>query len=147
MKSTILGIMAISFLASAGDAKDDAAKKDLEKLAGKWVMSSLEIDGKEVPEDKLKGTTLEIKGDQYTVKTKDDTHEVTLKLDPSKNPKEIDMIFPNGNELPKVRKGIYEIGENTFKVCRGQADDAERPKEFGTWPNTGVFMVVWKKSK
>jgi uncharacterized protein (TIGR03067 family) len=147
MKWTMLGVVALSFLASASEAKDDVAKKDLDKLAGKWVMSSLEIDGKEVPEDKLKGTTLEIKGDKYTVKTKDETHEVTLKLDPNKNPKEIDMIFPNGNELPKVRKGIYEIGEDTFKICRGQADDAERPREFGTWPNTGVFMVVWKKSK
>ena len=147
MQSTILGIMALSFLASAGDAKADPAEKDLEKLAGKWVMSSLEIDGKAVAEDKFKGTTLEIKGDKYTVKTKDETHEVTLKLDPSKNPKEIDMIFPNGNELPKVRRGISEVGEDTFKICRGQADDAERPKEFGTWPNTGVFMVVWKKLK
>jgi uncharacterized protein (TIGR03067 family) len=147
MNWTSLGIVALGFLATAGDAKEDAAKKDLGKLAGKWVMSSLEIDGKEVPEDKLKGTTLEIKEDKYIVKTKDDMYEVTLKLDPGKNPKEIDMIFPNGNELPKVRKGIYEIGEDTFKLCRGQADDAERPKEFGTWPNTGVFLVVWKKAK
>ena len=65
----------------------------------------------------------------------------------SKKPKKIDMIFPNGAELPKVRKGIYELGEDTFKICRGQGDNQERPTEFGTWPNTGVFLVVWKRSK
>jgi uncharacterized protein (TIGR03067 family) len=147
MPRMTLGVLAIFFLTAAHDAKDDAAKKDLDKLAGKWVMSALEIDGKQVPEEKFTNTTLEIKGDRYIVKTKDDTHEVTLKLAPGKNPKEMDMIFPNGNDLPKVRKAIYEIGDDTFKICRGQADDQERPKEFGTWPNTGVFLVVWKRMK
>ena len=38
------------------------AKKDLEKLQGEWVMTALEVDGKPVPDAKLQGTTLTIKG-------------------------------------------------------------------------------------
>ena len=145
--TALFAFVAAAWLVGAAGPPADSAKKDLEKLAGTWVMESLEVDGKQVPEEKLKGTTLEIKGDKYIVTTKDDKYEVTLKLDPGKKPKEIDMIFPNGAELPKVRKGIYELGEDTFKICRGQGDNQERPTEFGTWPNTGVFLVVWKRSK
>src|SRR5579872_7155 len=44
----------------AAEPADDG-KKDLEKLQGEWVMAALEIDGKAVPEAKLRDTTLTIK--------------------------------------------------------------------------------------
>ena len=72
-------------------------------------------------------------------------HEVTFKLDPTQKPKTIDMFFPDGTNLPKVAKGIYKLDGDTFVMVRAQAPERERPTEFGTWPNTGVFMVTWKR--
>jgi uncharacterized protein (TIGR03067 family) len=123
----------------------DESKKDLEKLQGEWVMAALEIDGKAIPEEKLRDTTLTIKDDKYIVTVKDNKHEVTFTLDASQKPKAIDMSFPDGTNAAKVGKGIYKIDGDTFVMCRAQMPDQARPTEFGTWPNTGYFMVTWKR--
>jgi uncharacterized protein (TIGR03067 family) len=143
MKRLRLLILPIAFLIAAEPA--DEAKKDLEKLQGEWVMAALEVDGKPVPEEKLKGTVLTIKADKYSVAVKNTKHEVTIKLDPAKKPKEIDMEFPDGTNAPKIGKGIYKLDGDTFILVRAQATDNPRPTEFGTWPNTGCFMVTWKR--
>jgi uncharacterized protein (TIGR03067 family) len=143
MKRLLLLVLPAALLLAA-EAADDA-KKDLEKLQGEWVMAALEVDGKLVPEEKLQGTILTIKGDKYIVAVKDSKHEVTIKLDPSQKPKAIDMSFPDGTNLPKIGKGIYKIDGDTFVLCRAQATDNPRPTEFGTWPNTGYFLVTWKR--
>ena len=139
---SLLFVSAVVFLAAE---PADEAKKDLVKLQGDWVMASLEVDGKQVPADKLEGTVLTIKGDKYIVKVKDMKHEVTITLDAKQKPKHIDMAFPDGPNAPKIGKGIYKIENDTFVLCRAQATDGERPAQFGTWPNTGVFMVTWQR--
>jgi hypothetical protein len=34
---------------------------------------------------------------------------------------------------------------DTFVLCRSQSTDGARPTEFGTWPDTGYFLVTWKR--
>ena len=143
MTRLLLSALAIVFVSAAEPAVE--AKKDLEKLQGDWVMSALEIDGKLVPEEKIRGTILTIKGDKYIVSTKKSKNEVTITLDPSQKPKSIDMAFADGTNLPKVGKGIYKLDGDTFVLVRAQATDSERPTQFGTWPDTGCFMVTWKR--
>jgi uncharacterized protein (TIGR03067 family) len=139
----VLSVVSAALLIGALPA--DEAKKDLDKLQGEWVMAALEVDGKPVPEEKLQGTRLTIRGDKYIVTVKDTKHEVTIKLDPAQKPKAIDMLFPDGTNLPKVGKGIYKLDGETFVLCRAQSTDGARPTEFGTWPNTGYFLVTWKR--
>jgi uncharacterized protein (TIGR03067 family) len=140
-------LLIVALLTIATDKEKDQAKKDLDSLQGTWVMAGLEVEGKQVPEEKITGTTLTIKGDRYIVKVKDTAHEVTIKLDPAKKPKAIDMYFPDGPELPKLAKGIYEVDGDTFKICRAQAPGQDRPREFVTETNTGRFIVTWKRQK
>jgi uncharacterized protein (TIGR03067 family) len=123
----------------------EQAEQELRRLQGEWVMAALEVDGQAVPEEKIRGTTLRIKGDQYVVTADGKTYEVTLRLDPSASPKAVDMAFPDGPNAPKVGKGIYKLEGDTFVLCRAQSTEGERPAQFGTWPNTGVFMVTWKR--
>ncbi|MFL5339180.1 MAG: TIGR03067 domain-containing protein [Gemmataceae bacterium] len=136
-------ILLVVLLIAAEPAEE--AKKDLAKLQGQWEMAALEVDGQLVPAEKLQGTLLTVKGDQYTVAVKDTKHGVTITLDPGQNPKSIDMAFPDGPNAPKIGKGIYKIEEDKFVVCRAQSTDGERPTQFGTWPNTGVFQVTWQR--
>ncbi|HEV3142561.1 MAG TPA: TIGR03067 domain-containing protein [Gemmataceae bacterium] len=143
MKRLLCFALPLVLLVAAKPADD--AKKDLEKLQGEWIMAELEIDGKPVPDDKIQGTTLTIDGDKYIVTVKDKKHEVTITLDPSKDPKTIDMAFSDGTDAPKIGKGIYKLEGDKFIVVRAQATDNERPTSFGTWPNSGCFMVTWKR--
>jgi hypothetical protein len=44
-----------------------------------------------------------------------------------------------------VYKGIYVFENGVFKMCRGANPDQRRPNQFATWPDTGYFVVTWKK--
>jgi uncharacterized protein (TIGR03067 family) len=139
-------VTTILCLAVAQSSNDDKAKKDLERMQGAWVLHALEINGKDVPAPKLDGTILIIKKDEYYTKVKDKEQlGFRLKLDPSKNPKAVDMIktMPGGTE--EVIKGIYTFENDTLKFCRGLAASQERPGQFATWPDTNYFVVTWKK--
>lgn len=133
-----------AFLMIAAEPAEEA-KKELEKLQGEWVMAALEVEGKPVPDEKIQGTTLTIKGDKYIVSVKDKKHEVTITLDPTKNPKHIDMAFPDGTNAPRIGKGIYKIEDDKFILCRTQSTDGDRPTQFGTFDNTGLFQVTWQR--
>lgn len=146
MKTRAFLVLAVALCVAADKPKADP-KKELEKLQGTWVMTGLEVNGEEVPEKKLKGTTLVIKGDKYIVQVKDAKHETTIKIDPSKDPRHIDMYFPDGPNLPKLSKGVYELDGDTLKICRNQAPGEERPKQIGSWPDTNVFVVTWTRKK
>ena len=133
-------------LVFAQPAAEEQAKKDLERIQGTWIMQALEINGKDVPVDRLDGAVLIVKGDEYRTKIKDkELPGFRLKLDPSKDPKAVDMIksMPGGGE--EVIKGIYTFENDTLKICRGLTADQERPKQFATWPDTSYFVVTWKK--
>jgi uncharacterized protein (TIGR03067 family) len=144
MKS--LWSVALLYLALAQPAGDDKAKKDLERMQGTWEMHALEINGKEVPPQQRDGTILIVKGSEYRTKIKNkDLPGFQLKLDPSKNPKELDMIQKQADGSEKVIKGIYTFENDHFKMCRGLDASHERPTQFATWPDTGYFVVTWKK--
>jgi len=138
-------MLILSMLLLAGGNAQDQAKKDLKRMQGTWVLAALEVDGKPVPDDKLKDTLLIVKGNKYITRVKDREIETTFTLDPSKKPRAIDMVFGEGEKKDKVLKGIYEIDGDTLRICRGLGPDQERPAQFGTWPDTGFFLVTWKR--
>lgn len=127
-----------------GQPAEDKVKKDLNAMQGTWDMVGLEVDGKDVPVDRL-GSSLTVKGNDYVVAIKDKKIAVTIRLDPSKDPKEMDMIFNDGANKEKVHKAIYKVEKDMLTLCRGLNPENERPREFATWPNTGYFVVRWKK--
>jgi uncharacterized protein (TIGR03067 family) len=124
---------------------DDPTAKDRQAMQGTWIMANLEVNGKDVPADKLTGTVLTVKRDVYSVKVKDRTTDCRLRLDPSKSPRAVDMIFtePGGGE--KVLQGIYQIDGDILKIARGLNANQQRPDQFATWPDTNYFVVTWRR--
>lgn len=136
----------ISLLFLFGSQPADVVKKDLDALQGKWTMTNLEVDGKDVPLKRIEGATLVIKGNDYILTNKKKAQPtVVLRLDPSKNPKEMDMTFSEGANKDMVHKAIYKIEKDTLVIARGLTPSHERPREFATWPDTGYFVVKWQR--
>ncbi len=129
----------------AADAKDDV-KKEIDKFQGTWKFVSIVAEGKEVPEDGFKDARLIIKGDKFTSTDGKETHKGTFKVDVSKQPKTIDVVFTEGPEKGNTSKGIYELEGDTYKVCIGLTGKT-RPTEFASKPDSGHVLEVLKREK
>jgi uncharacterized protein (TIGR03067 family) len=74
------------------------------------------------------------------------TYRGTFKLDLSKKPKEIDVVFTEGPEKGKTSLGIYELEGDVYKVCIGLTGK-KRPTEFISKPGSGHVLEVLKRQK
>lgn len=139
MKMHALLLVSVGLLAGA-DAADDAAKKELKNLAGSYTMASGESKTEKLPEDRIKDATMILDGAAYAATFGGDTVKGTLKIDPTKTPKQIDATDAEG----KTMLGIYKFEKGMFTVCFA-APGKERPKEFSVKDGTGEFIHAWKK--
>jgi uncharacterized protein (TIGR03067 family) len=135
-------LLPVGLLIAAEAKDDDAAKKELKKLSGTYVMVSGESKAEKVPEERIKDAKLMIEGTGYTAGFGGDTVKGTLKLDPTKTPKEMDATNSEG----KTMLGIYKFDKGQLTVCFAPAGE-ERPKEFSVKNGTGDFIHVWKKKE
>jgi uncharacterized protein (TIGR03067 family) len=139
-----LALVLLPLLAAADPAPD--AKQEADKLQGEWTMVSLETRGRKSTDEAVKGYRLTIRGDRWEVTRGGAAAggDITFKLDPSKDPKEIDLVTKSRG-AESVSRGIYKLEGDTLTLCRTQGT-ADRPKEFKTTPEAGV-LVVWKRDK
>jgi uncharacterized protein (TIGR03067 family) len=131
----------------AAGAQDDAAKKEMKKLEGTWATVSIEAAGQKVTdEDKIKTRKLTTKGDKYTLKVGDETVQGTMEINPSKNPKAIDVKPDTGSNKGKTLLGIYEVDGDKLTICLA-LPGKDRPTEFSTEAGTGHQLVVYKREQ
>lgn len=129
-----------------GDAKEEAIAKDLEKLQGVWSVVSMEMDGKPLSEERRKKTRLTIRGEKFTFETGVDSHEGLYKIDPTKDPKQLDIVITRGDEKGKVYLVIYKFEDgNMIQAMR--LDNKSRPAEFTGKAGTGAALEIWHREK
>lgn len=143
MRICACGLIAISLLVGALSAQDDAGKKDLDSIQGVWQAISAEIEGKPASGELIKRLKLTFKGNKVSHPAPDGKiEEVTFKLDPSKNPKTIDVTASSDTDKSIV--GIYSIEGDTLKICATKAGQ-ERPKEFKSGNDVANFVFMREK--
>jgi uncharacterized protein (TIGR03067 family) len=140
----------VTRLLIAADApKDDATKKDLEKLQGTWVLVSAERDGKKLSDDEAKKTKITVKSDTFVFPDASGigtSQKGIIKVNPSKTPKWMDSKATNNAAQGELSLGIYEIAGGDYKVCFAPPGK-DRPKEFSSTRGSGHILQVWKREK
>src|SRR5262245_33531039 len=118
---------------------------DLNGMQGAWNLVSAMEDGKALPEDKVKQTTIVVKANTFHFPglAEDATARAgTFKLDATKIPKEIDTTSTE----KEVSLGIYELEPDSYKVCFAPAGKP-RPTNFSSEPGSGDILQVWERQK
>ena len=103
----------------------------MDRFQGTWYLVMAMQDGKTLPEDTVKQTTIVFKGDTFRFPGSAEyatSKAGTIKLDETKTPKEIDAISTEKVAL----LGIYAMDEGGYKVSfahRGHCKDEDSYKE------------------
>lgn len=139
----ILGVLIILPLTAAwaGDAATD-----LKQLAGTWVLSAGDVNGKALDESMLKSMKLVMEGNKYTVSIGDIVDKGTLKIDPTAKPATMDITGTDGPSKGKTLLAIYELNGDTLRVCYTLKGDT-RPTAFDSTRGADLFMATWKRAK
>ncbi len=119
------------------------AKQDDDSVQGTWLPATAELGGKAFPDEIRKTIKLVIKEELYTVTVGENTDRGTLKLNPSAEPKELDITGIEGPNRGRTILAIYERDGDTLQVCY-DLSGKDRPKEFSTRPGTQLFLVTYR---
>jgi uncharacterized protein (TIGR03067 family) len=144
----LLGSIGSLFAAEVGG---EDAKKELQKLQGTWVMVSGELGGKKTADEHVSRSKIVYEGDKMQIMVPNQTTETIVaeivKIDPTKEPKEMHFLRKNGPNAGKTLIGIYEFeGDDQYKFAFDPTGAATL-KEFATKDGTGHVRNTWKRVK
>lgn len=123
------------------------AQTDQMNLSGIWTCTSAVIDGRPLADETAKALRLTLTADRYRTERGDQVlFDSTYAIDADKNPKTIDMIGTEGDLKGKPALGIYKLDGDTLTMCYTMPGK-ERPADFESQPNSGIYLVVWKRTK
>jgi uncharacterized protein (TIGR03067 family) len=143
-----IGLVLVGGLVLAGDAKDEAIKKERKKYEGTWQVVSLEVDGNKASEEDAKKITVinEANGKWRIEIDGKVVSQGTSEIDPTKKPKTVDLTETEGDNSGKTSLGIYELEDDTRKVCVARTGE-KRPTEFAAPAGSGNILAVLKRMK
>jgi uncharacterized protein (TIGR03067 family) len=148
--------MALTCLLSFG-AMSSVHADDLNDLIstldGDWIAVAEESDGKEMKSSDVKkmDKTLKIDGKEFVLSWSGRSLKGTLETKPGDDPATIDMsgVLPTGKSV--VLKGIYELKDDTLRICYTiqivNLDEVERPTEFKTKQGMRHICVTYQRQK
>ena len=143
-----LTMLAVVLLMGADDLSDKAAKEELKQLAGTWQV--VPLDGSEGDKDAqtaAKKLKTKIDGDKYTVMSEGKVvEEGTLKVDPSKTPKTMDMTVTKGDGKGRVVECIYKLDKDSLRLSTALPGKA-RPVSFETSRDSGLTKAQREKKE
>jgi len=134
-------LVALSLVGITSVARTESAEKEFEKLQGAWSVEVMEENGMKEPDEENKKFQVAIKGTQLLVKFDGKEESMSMKIDPEKSPKTIDLTPNFGADKGKTFSGIYEFDGDRLRICA--SPKGERPTKFVS--EKGIMVLVLKK--
>lgn len=144
-------IALLLFSAGAANAAD-AVADELKKLQGEWQAVEVEAqgrkNGKDHPDVRILRFRFDDKGMMQPVTDGGGQgRKKSIKLDPTKSPKEIDITSHDGQEKDKTAACIYKLDGDRLTICIPYfaKDTSVRPKEFKA--DDGIMVITLERAK
>jgi uncharacterized protein (TIGR03067 family) len=156
MKSALLLAVALGFGFAKEPPKEDAVKKEIQKLQGEWVVAHAEKEGKQLSEDERKKlsefflTKVIIKDETVQIWISDKGKEPTAG---EATPFEVDLSKKPSRMLIKDSvMAIYSLDGDNLKVCLKYSDKfstkaEDLPTSFDTNMNADWYLFAFKREK
>lgn len=151
MKPALITIATVGLLVAAAQANQAKSKPktDKEALQGDWTPVAMETDGRPFSGEELKkyAKPMTINGDKLTIVKEDQTKtDTAFKLEPTKKPKQIDLVLADGPAKGKSIYGIYELDGDKLKLSVAPPA-GERPKDFTTAFQDGRILTSYQRAR
>jgi len=124
-------------------------QNELKALEGTWKLVAAEEGGQAIPQDKLPAISFTFQPDgTSTVRGPEGEFQTRSSVDPTKNPKTIDIVFLSGPLKGRQQYGIYKVegDRQTVVATLADAKAEDRPVDFTT-KGTKTRLMVWQREK
>jgi uncharacterized protein (TIGR03067 family) len=120
-----------------------AVGAEVRRLQGTWKLTALELNGEK--QEPGEGITLVISGDRLTIA---EGVRFRLTVDPTADPKVLDLTRLTEDDKGPVLEGIYALRGETLTLCLyGGEGPKSRPTEFEAKPGSGRVLAVLQRQK
>lgn len=131
---------------AADDKKPTPAELEMKWLGGEWTVRHAETNGESLlTKEELKDARVVFKDNKAEVKGFEVSYfrDFAFRLDPTKQPKEIDVTFTAGPEKGVTVEGIYIIRKDEMRIClRLMTPELGRPKGYFTGSGTTLYTFI-----
>jgi uncharacterized protein (TIGR03067 family) len=116
-------------------------KNDMERLQGRWTAESVD-NGRQYPKEFVALSRMTVDGNNVQWRTPETMSELTLHLNETANPKQIDMIGKDRRGF----FGIYRFDEEKLVICVGDDEKQDRPTVFSRKGGRARVVTVFKRA-
>ena len=150
MRNLFAGLILV-FAVSLTPVAPGHGEEPPDTLDGQWEIVGMVYKGEAQKFDGPNGGTMAIKGRELVKKYPSWDGEgvrTEITLRPSKEPKEIDLRFPEVKDLLPATQhlGIYKLEGETLTIVLAQSDQ-ERPKQFDARKDSKLTSYTLKRTK
>jgi uncharacterized protein (TIGR03067 family) len=150
MSNKLLPLLLVALISITIEVRGQDAKADLEKLQGDWSVTSMIRSEKDAPKKAIESIVVTFKGDKMTLGSTlegGEAKEFTLKLDPAKMPRAMDLTPLDGPYKGKTGFGIYRFDGEDLKIYIANAENKARPTEFKSDAAGDYILITLGRKK
>src|SRR5262249_37583682 len=110
----------------------EAVVKEMKALEGKWKVTVYHRFGRPEPNAEKRGEGFLIEGDamQFFWGGSNKGGQAQCAVDPSKDPKQIEIVYTVGQDRYKKRIGIYKLSDKKLEISLSEINSDTRPTAF-----------------